>query len=155
MTPKIYHLHPLVAGEWSGWAAQFARIGDMGFSHVCTAPPFLPGETGDIFATADHERLHPALGFDGDADAGLAALSRAAERRGLRLMCDISLDEIAADAPIRQREPAWFGSASEDGLPDPRRPPTRLGATRAHFDNGAADALTEWWCDRLRRLLQA
>jgi len=155
MTPKIYHLHPLVAGEWSGWAAQFARVGDMGFNHVCTAPPFLPGETGDIFSTADHEQLHPALGFDGDADTGLAALSRAAEGCGLRLMCDVSLDEIAADAPIRRREPAWFGAASEDELLDPRRPPIRLGATRAHFDNGAADALTEWWCDRLRRLLRA
>ncbi|HET6608443.1 MAG TPA: maltotransferase domain-containing protein, partial [Rhodopila sp.] len=155
MTPKIYHLHPLVAGEWSGWAGQFARVGDMGFSHVCTAPPFLPGETGDIFSTADYERLHPALGFDGDADEGLASLSRAAERHSLRLMCDILLDEIAADAPIRQREPGWFSSASEDDLPDPRRRPTRIGASRARFDNGAADALTEWWCGRLRRLLRA
>lgn len=155
MTPKIYHLHPLVAGACSGWAAQFARVGKMGFSHVCTAPPFLPGKSGDIFLTADHERLHPALGFDGDADEGLASLSRAAQRHGLRLMCDIALDEIAVDAPIRRREPAWFRPGFDRDLPDPRRPPAQLGATRARFDDGAVDALTAWWCDRLRRLLHA
>src|SRR5437763_1083643 len=55
MAPKIYHLHPLVAGPLSQWSAHFARCRAMGFDTVCVAPPFAPGASGDIFITADAE----------------------------------------------------------------------------------------------------
>ena len=156
MPPKIYHLHPLVAGRWSGWSGHFARIRAMGFDHVCAAPPFAPGENGDIFVTADHERLNPVLGWDGSADDGLQRLAAAAGEHGLRLMLDLTLDEVAADAVIRQREPDWFGSGFCGGPPDPRRGPQRVGVSHARFsDTQTADALTRWWCDRLQRLLRA
>ena len=150
MPPKIYHLHPLVAGRWRDWAGHFARIRAMGFDHVCTAPPFAPGESGDIFVTADHERLNPALGWVGTADDGLRILAEAAEAHGLRLMLDITLDAV-----IRQREPEWFGGGLCGGPPDPRHGPQPLGVRHARFDDTqTADALTGWWCDRLQRLLR-
>lgn len=156
MPPKIYHLHPLVAGHWTNWSTHFARISALGFDRVCCAPPFVPGESGDIFITADHERLHPALGWDGSADAGLARLAEAAGTHGLRMLLDLTLDEVAGDAAIRQQRPDWFSSTFCGGPPDPRRGPQRLGVGHARFANTeTAEALIGWWIDRLRRLLQA
>jgi len=156
MPPKIYHLHPLVAGHWSDWSDHFARIVALGFDHICVAPPFVPGESGDIFVTADHEHLHPALGWVGSADEGLGRLAEAAGQHGLRLMLDITLDEVAGDALIRQRQPDWFSSTFCGGPPDPRRGPRRLGVGHARFgDTQTAEELIGWWTDRLQRLLGA
>ena len=80
MAAKIYHVHPLVAGPIAAWPALFARVRAMGFDHVCLAPPFAPAPDGDIFVTADHEALHPALDWDGPADAGIAHLAEQAAR---------------------------------------------------------------------------
>src|SRR4051794_9748711 len=85
---NIYHLHPLVAGPLDTWAESFTRIASMGFSHVCLAPPFAPGASGDILVHATFERLHPALDFSGTAEQGLALASDMADRAGLRLMVD-------------------------------------------------------------------
>ncbi len=71
MAPKIYHLHPLVAGPLQTWSGTFARVAAAGFSHVCLAPPFAPGENGDIFVHATFDRLHPDLDFDAGAPVGL------------------------------------------------------------------------------------
>ena len=56
MAPKIYHLHPLVAGPLTDWPGHFARCRDLGFDAVCLAPPFAPGDGGDGL---DH--LHVAI----------------------------------------------------------------------------------------------
>ncbi len=112
MAPKIYHLHPLVAGKLSEWSGHFARCRAMGFDTVCVAPPFAPGASGDIFITADHATLHPALGWQGSADDGIARMTQEAAEQGLRIWLDLAIDRIA-------------------------------------------DAPTEWWLDRLGRLVQA
>src|SRR6476659_3117476 len=108
MAPKIYHLHPLVAGDLSDWPVHFARCRTMGFDTVLVAPPFVPGGSGDIFVTADHEALHPALGWTGSADAGIARITRTAAEHGLRVWLDVSIDQVAIDATIRRREERWF-----------------------------------------------
>ena len=87
---NVYHLHPLVAGPLETWAAIFTRIAAMGFSHVCLAPPFEPGGSGDIFIHATFDRLHPALGFGGSAEQGIALAADLAARAGLKLMLDIA-----------------------------------------------------------------
>src|ERR1700755_2731587 len=87
---NIYHLHPLVAGPLDGWSAVFSRVAAMGFSHVCLAPPFEPGSSGDIFVHATFDRLHPALGFSGLAEQCLSLAVEQATRAGLRLMLDIA-----------------------------------------------------------------
>ena len=99
MAPKIYHLHPLVAGDLSDWGSHFARCRAMGFDTVCVAPPFVPGASGDIFVTADHEALHPALGWPGSADAGIAHVVRQAAEHGLSVWLDLAIDQ--AHRPVR------------------------------------------------------
>ena len=92
---NIYHLHPLVAGSLEGWPIIFARIAAMGFSHVCLAPPFEPGSSGDIFIHATFDRLHPGLHFSGTAEQGLTRAAELASRAGLRLMLDIAPGQVA------------------------------------------------------------
>jgi starch synthase (maltosyl-transferring) len=156
MAAKIYHLHPLVAGPVSAWPSLFAQVRAMGFDHVCLAPPFAPAPDGDIFVTADHEALHPALDWQGDADSGLAELATQARRHDLRLMLDLALHQVSVEAALRQREPSWFSTGFCGGPPDPRRTPARPDAATARFaGTETADGLTQWWIDRLSRLQAA
>ena len=156
MAPRIYHLHPLVAGALSEWPSHFARCREMGFDTVCIAPPFVPGASGDIFVTADFEALHPALGWSGSADDGIALIARQAADHGLGVWLDLAIDRVAHDAVIRQREAAWFGPGGCGGLPSPHRAPHRLDVAYARLNQTTiADALGAWWLDRLGRLVSA
>ncbi len=154
MAPKIYHLHPLVAGPLEEWPRHLARCRAMGFDHVGTAPLFAPAIAGDIFLSADHETLNPALGAETDADAAISRLAEACAAHELGFVLDVVLDRVAASALLRAREPAWF--EPEEALsepPDPRRRPPRRDAAEARFnDPAAAAALGAWWADRLGRL---
>ncbi|WP_428488167.1 maltotransferase domain-containing protein [Rhodopila sp.] len=153
MRPGIYHLHPLVAGPLNTWPATFARVAAMGFSQVCLAPPFAPGANGDIFLHATFDRLHPALRFDGSAEAGLALAVRQADAHGLKLLLDIAPGQIAIDAPVRSRQPEWFATA-DGAAPDPRRPPGPPDVAVPRFDQTAlSDAISDWWIQQLGRLL--
>ena len=157
LTPiNIYHLHPLVAGPLATWPSTFARIGAMGFSHVCLAPPFEPGASGDIFVHAGFDRLHPALRSDAPAEQGLKQAAAMAHDVGLRLMLDIAPGQIAPDSPIRQRHPHWFGPAGSGQLADPRRKPHRVDVAVPRFiETAIADAMSDWWIERLTRLTWA
>src|SRR6185312_13569480 len=144
MAPKIYHLHPLVAGPVRAWPGEFARIRAMGFNTVCLAPPFLAGERGDIFITRDHDRLHPALEWDGSAASAMEAAAAAAARAELRLMLDIAVDPIASGAGLRREHPGWYSIGGSGGTPDPRRAPRRLDAGYGRFDHtDAAEGIAE------------
>jgi starch synthase (maltosyl-transferring) len=150
---NIYHLHPLAAGPLEAWSTVFARIGGMGFSHVCLAPPFEPGASGDIFIPATFDRLHPALHFSGSAEQGIELAAKLASRAGLRLMLDIAPGQIAIDAPLRQHHPDWFMPAGHGQLADPRQPPHRIDVAVPRFSQTTiADAVAEWWIERLTRL---
>jgi starch synthase (maltosyl-transferring) len=156
MAPKIYHLHPLVAGPLSEWPRHFARCRAMGFDTVCVAPPFKPGASGDIFITADHAALHPALRWDGAAETGIAHAASEAARHGLALWLDLVIDRVATDAVIREREDQWFAPGGCGALPNPRRAPYRLDAAYARLDRSdVADQMTGWWLDRLTQLALA
>jgi starch synthase (maltosyl-transferring) len=156
MTPKIYHLHPLVAGKLAEWPEHFARCQAMGFNVVCIAPPFAPGAGGDIFASADHEALHPALDWPGSADEGLARIARLAAEYKLRIWLDLPVDRLAGDAALVRREPGWFADGDHDVLPSPWQVSRRPGIAYFNLNRtDVADAMAEWWIERLGRLLQA
>ena len=156
MAPKIYSLHPLVAGRLQDWPIHFARIAAMGFNHVCLAPPFLPGRSGDIYACADPDQLHPALEWEGNAAAGLAWAATEAAEAGLHLLLDIVIDQVAIGSRLHDREPTWFLAGGYGALPDPRQAPRRSDLAYARLDQAeAAEALVTWWKERLASLLRA
>ncbi|MGD0103652.1 MAG: maltotransferase domain-containing protein [Rhodopila sp.] len=153
---NVYHLHPLVAGPLDTWGSTFARIAAMGFSHVCLAPPFEPGEGGDIFIHATFDRMHPDLGFRGSGDQGIALAANLASRAGLRLMLDIAPGQVAINGPLQQRQPNWFNTTGHGQLVDPRHPPPRMEVAVPRFgETPLADALTDWWIELLTRLTNA
>jgi starch synthase (maltosyl-transferring) len=128
----------------------------MGFDTVCVAPPFMPGASGDIFVTGDHEALHPALDWPGSADEGIARITHQAAAEGLRVWLDLSIDRVAADAALRRREAQWFET---DGFKEPPSPWQVLHRPDVAFakleQTEVAEAIGAWWQERLDRLLRA
>jgi starch synthase (maltosyl-transferring) len=152
----IYHLHPLVAGPLSVWPALFDRVAAMGFSHVCVAPPFEPGDSGDIFIHATFDRLHPALNFAGTAEQGIELIAGHARASGLDLMLDVGPGQVAIDSRLRQLHSDWFASPMQAGSADPRLPPHRADVAVPRFDRTSiADAISGWWADRLAMFVGA
>ncbi|HYZ21146.1 MAG TPA: maltotransferase domain-containing protein [Rhodopila sp.] len=149
---NIYHLHPLVAGRLEAWPALFDHIASMGFSHVCMAPPFEPGPSGDIFVHATFERLHPILGAAVSAEQGLAQAVRSAEQAGLKLMLDIAPASIVAESSLHQGHQDWFAAAGPQDIADPRHAPYRVDVAVPRFERtDVTDSASEWWLGLLRR----
>ena len=143
---RFYYLHPLLAGPVEEWRGHLDRIAAMGFGAVIIAPLFRPGASGDLFLTADHDRLDPRLGT-GDAVEALARWAQAAVSRGLRPMLDLVVDRVAAEATQNGAE-AWYGSDTGDEPPDPRRAPREPGVARLQAD-GDIDGFIAAWSRRL------
>jgi starch synthase (maltosyl-transferring) len=148
----LYYLHPLLAGPIVQWSGHLDRIAAMGFGAVMIAPPFRPGASGNLFLTADHDRLDPRLGT-GDAVAALARWAQAALSRGLRPMLDLVVDRVAAEA-TGNGPAVWYGSDAGDEPPDPRRAPREPGVARLQAD-GDIDGLAAAWSERLAMWVDA
>jgi starch synthase (maltosyl-transferring) len=155
LSPKIYHLHPLVAGPLSRWKDHFARIRSMGFNWVCLAPPFAVGDGGDIYLPIDWNALHPSLEWNGSADTGLQQAAEAAALHDLKLMLDIQVDRLARNTCMRSRHPAWFKDSRDLATrPDPRQPSHSLDAAYIQLEQaGIANEVAEAWTDRLSRFI--
>jgi starch synthase (maltosyl-transferring) len=126
----------------------------MGFNLVGSAPVFAPGRLGNVFLTADHDAVHPALGA-GAADVAIARVVDSCRRHDIGFVLDLVLDRVAGDAVIRAREPGWFEDTTGQttDTPDPRRPPHNRDVACADFDRpGSAERLAQWWIERLVRL---
>ena len=150
----FYYLHPLAAGPLEQWPAEFDRIAALGFEAVVMAPPFAPGPGGDLFLTADHDHLHPALG-GGAAEPALARLAEAARLRGLALLLDVAVSPLAPQAAIWSQHPEWRpAGAGADRPPDPRQAPRQAAGLALPLDP-APPALRDWWLGRLQGWLQA
>jgi starch synthase (maltosyl-transferring) len=59
--PRIYNLHPLLAGPISSWIGHLDRIESMNFDWVFVNSFHYPGFSGSIYAVKDPKRLHPIL----------------------------------------------------------------------------------------------
>jgi starch synthase (maltosyl-transferring) len=144
---RFYYLHPLLAGPIDRWPDHLDRIEAMGFNAVVIAPPFLPGVSGDLFLTADHDRLDARLGT-GDAITALARFAEEANSRQLRPVLDVVVDQVAAEATLSNGASNWYHTDTDDELPDPRRPPRQRGVAKLRAD-ADLHGLTEWWAKRL------
>jgi starch synthase (maltosyl-transferring) len=140
---RIYYLHPLLAGRIEAWDGYLDRISAMGFDTVDIAPPFLSGGSGDLFRTANHDRLDPRLGT-GDAVAALGRLAEKARDRGLLLMLDVVVDQVAAEALLRDGFSTWYRIDRDDEPPDPRRPPRQSDIADLCADRDLSGVALGW-----------
>jgi starch synthase (maltosyl-transferring) len=147
VAPRIYYVHPLLAGPLDAWNEILDHSAELGFDTILIAPPFEPGHGGSIFLPRDMLRLHPAIG-GGDANEGLARLSEKAGERGLALALDVVLDRVAADSIFAQK--LGLTSPYLDVL-DPRQDPADREAVIVSFDSNAVDhPYLEMLAERLR-----
>nr|WP_249681442.1 maltotransferase domain-containing protein [Roseococcus pinisoli] len=148
---SLYYFHHLLAGPLVRWPEDFGRIASLGFESVVLAPVFAPGRDNSVFLTADHSRLHTALG-GGDALEGLRRITHDAREAGLSVLLDLTTDRLDTDAVILRRHPDWRLHDPQAGLPpDPRRPMAQGAALPAP----PPDDLRLWWRERLAEWMQA
>lgn len=137
---SLYYLHPLLAGAIGEWERHFARAAELGFDGVVLGPCAQPGRAGNLFAVAEHDRLHPMLG-GGDALKALDETARRARRHGLSVSLDLVLDRMAADSELVRAYPEWFEPIDEG-----------RGVRRFRYGVGSG-AVVEWWAAQLDRWL--
>ncbi|MBB3226934.1 starch synthase (maltosyl-transferring) [Luteibacter sp. Sphag1AF] len=154
---RIYYLHPLLVGGLANWMGWLDHAAALGFRQLLVAPPFDASSTGDVFVTRDFDRLHPGLGVEGEAVQRIGELAKACRARDMELWLDLSVDELASDAPLRAEHPEWFRAvAAEHGTPDPRWTPSESDSVRWRLNDPAvADAAITWWTDRLQAWVRA
>ena len=156
-SPKIYYATPRLMGPLSKWPAILEYCRALGFDHLACAPLFAPGTSGDMFLTANHEILNPALGPDLDADQTVRRLAGLCCEHGLGLILDVVLDRVAVESPLSASPHDLFRSPSAaTGIPDPRIGAEHREAIAAR--TGPAEdrsRLAGWWADRLARLAGA
>jgi starch synthase (maltosyl-transferring) len=145
--PRIYYVHPLLAGPLDTWDEILDHAADLGFDTILIAPPFEPGHGGSIFLPRDMTRLHAALGH-GNAVEGLTRLAEKAGTRGLALALDVVLDRVAADSVFACE--LGLTSSYSDVL-DPRQDPADREAVVVPFNGNAVDhPYMAMLADRLR-----
>ena len=108
--PRIYNLHPLLAGPVEGWGEHLPRIAGMGFDWIYVNAFFEPSGSNSIYAVRRTDELHPAV--RGDAARPMADLVRAftaaATKAGLAVMTDFMVAHRANDAILVEEQPDWF-----------------------------------------------
>ena len=124
----------------------------MRFDAVAIAPPFATGCRGDLFLTADHDRLDDRLGA-GDAAAALARFAKECRSRELLPMLDVVVDQVAVEQATNGLA-KWYRADSADELPDPRRPPQRADVARLSI-TGDLTGVVDWWTARLIEWIDA
>ncbi|MDX6748496.1 maltotransferase domain-containing protein [Geminicoccaceae bacterium 1502E] len=116
--PRIYNLHPLLAGPIESWGRHLERVRGMGFDRVYVNAFFAPGGSGSIYAVSDPFELHPAVrgGSARPAEELIAGFVDEARQQGLAVMTDLILPHAAQDGRLVAEHPAWF-RRGPDGEP--------------------------------------
>ncbi len=108
--PRIYNLHPLLAGQIAAWPRHLPRIAAMRFDWVYVNAFWEPGSSGSIYAVRDPFELHPQVRGDdaGSAAALTQAFMRTAGDHGLKVMIDLIVPHAAREATLLVEHPSWF-----------------------------------------------
>lgn len=144
--PRLYAIHPLMAGPVAGWRPLLAHAASLGFDHIVCPPPFASARSSNIFLIddPDHGDARVSGGYGPTAIRAMAAAARA---EGMGLIFDLGVDGIAADGVLAQARHAWIAtSAGSAPGPDPRVDDSIARRARIDLDRPEAAA---WWTAQL------
>ncbi|WP_284945523.1 maltotransferase domain-containing protein [Acidisoma cladoniae] len=144
-SPRIYAVHPLLAGPLKTWGPWLDRAAALGFTHILTAPVFAGPS---VLLPADFDRPHPALGWDGPATEALHFLAGACRARGLTPLMEVGLSAVASGGRIAQQNGSLFRASESERSLDPRRYGAEADAALARWDDGA-EALAGFWSHQI------
>ena len=115
--PRLYQLHPLLAGPIDRWPSHLERIHAMGFDGIEVLSPFRAGRDGAIDVPADPMRLDArvAPANDDGLDA-LRGFVSAAETAGLAVVLEAVVPLAAADGVVAHEHGDWLARHG-DGSP--------------------------------------
>src|SRR3954467_8171959 len=119
--PRIYNIHPLLAGPITTWPDHLARVRAMGFDWIYVNSFVAPGASGSIYAVADPRELNARV-RGADEGSALELVNRfvdSAARVGLKVMTDLILPHAARDARLVAEYPDWFRRRSDGDLASP------------------------------------
>ncbi|MET3889172.1 starch synthase (maltosyl-transferring) [Bosea sp. OAE506] len=141
--PRIYYLHPRLAGAPSDWKHHVGNARDLGFDHVLLAWPFSEGR--DLFATTDLDRIAGS-----PTDDVLGSLRECCRRAGMTLWMDLALGHAEADGALVAQLPGCWSEPHRAGL-DPRTD-LRRPAVKAAFDQPETrQRLLAFWGEQVER----
>jgi starch synthase (maltosyl-transferring) len=130
--PRIYNLHPLLAGSIDRWPDHLPRAAAMGFDWVYVNAFFEPGASGSIYAVRDPWQLHPKVrgSAGGDSAELVRGFTEQAHEHGLAVMVDLIVPHAAKDSRLAEQHPEWLRRGPDGGVveptlanpTDPRRP---------------------------------
>jgi starch synthase (maltosyl-transferring) len=144
-----------MVGALDAWSEHLARVRQMGFGCICTAPFFASASDGDLFLIDDYERATPAIA-DASADETARRLAELTKAADLRLIVDIVLDRVGATGEIARAKPHLFFRDQGYDVIDPRRAQLGPEALPTRFDDPEREReLAAFFADRLIRLVRA
>jgi starch synthase (maltosyl-transferring) len=165
LAPRIYNLHPLLAGPIYQWREHLPRAAGMGFDWVYVNAFWAPGASGSIYAIADPYELHPRARSESHEPAAelFRWFAAGAREHGLKVMVDLVVPHAARESRLAQERPDWFRRDAEGGLvspslanpSDPRRPRhmTDLAELELGGDPGRTRAQVEHFAQLARHYL--
>ena len=122
----------------------------MGFDHVLSAPLSAPGQSNDLFATADRDKVNPSFGQSLSLSEFVKEFADDCGALGLSLLIDVVPGRVAADAKIVEERPNWFYAKNKfaDRI-DPRVSRLPIGLDARFDDPTVANDIADWWVEHL------
>jgi starch synthase (maltosyl-transferring) len=110
LAPRLYNLHPLLAGPIEGWPEHVSRAAAMGFDWLYVNAFWAPGASGSIYAVADPFELHPKVrgAAQGSGAELTARFVQRAKEHGLKVMLDLIVPHAARDSRLVAEHADWF-----------------------------------------------
>jgi starch synthase (maltosyl-transferring) len=140
--PRIYYLHPLLAGPLCEWGVWLERARALGFTHVLTAPLFAGPS---LRLPADFTAPHPALCWTGDALGALHCFAATCRSHDLVPLLDLLPRRLAAQG-IAATQRDLFDVPNASAL-DPRALGPESDAAMLRAD-AAPELLAAFWSEQ-------
>jgi starch synthase (maltosyl-transferring) len=118
----IYNLFPLLAGKFSHWEKHLERAAAMEFNWIFVNPIQAPGKSGSLYSISDYFDINPVFldeESEGEPLEQVKAVTRSAEKRGLRMMVDLVINHCSVDSQLLKEHPEWFQWESKGRVSHP------------------------------------